>query len=139
MPDQTGAVMKFLQAVVAGERELDPLHYAADTNHWAPAAQKATIELRIAVGADPNALDDLGVSPLPRAVRPRSSAGVQALLAGGADVRLTNTRGSTPLHLALRTTGRTGSGAARAKLEQRKIIQLLLDAGADPSGALSTR
>src|SRR6187200_2392997 len=47
----------------------EPLHYAADANHWDPAAQADTIEYLISAGADPNAVDDSGVAPIHRAVR----------------------------------------------------------------------
>jgi ankyrin repeat protein len=115
-------------------RGAEPLHYAADTNHWAPAAQQKTIEFLLAAGADPNALDKSGVAPLHRAVRTRSSGAVRALVAGGAAVHLQNKSGSTPLQLALQDTGRSGSGSARAREEQRKIIAFLLAAGARSSG-----
>jgi Ankyrin repeats (3 copies)/Ankyrin repeat len=111
-------------------RGAEPLHYAADANHWQPAAQKRLIEYLLAAGADPNALDKSGVSPLHRAVRTRAAAAVHALLSGGARVDLRNASGSTPLHLAVQNTGRGGSGSARALREQEKIIAILLDAGA---------
>jgi ankyrin repeat protein len=111
-------------------RGAEPLHYAADTNHWAPAAQRETIEYLLSAGADPNALDNGGTAPLHRAVRTRSSEAVRALLEGGADVRKRNGSGSTPLHLAVQDTGRGGSGSELAREEQRKIVTLLLDAGA---------
>jgi ankyrin repeat protein len=111
-------------------RGAEPLHYAADANHWDPAAQKETIERLISAGADPNALDKSGVSPLHRAVRTRASEAVRALLAGGALVTLRNGSGATPLHLAVQTTGRGGSGSAIARSEQAKIIAILLEAGA---------
>jgi hypothetical protein len=111
-------------------RGAEPLHYAADANHWQPAAQRNTIEYLLAVGADPNALDKSGVSPLHRAVRTRASEAVRALLAGGADVGLRNRSGSTPLHLAVQDTGRSGAGSDRSRSEQEKIIAILLDAGA---------
>ena len=111
-------------------RGAEPLHYAADANHWQPAAQKDTIEYLLAVGADPNALDKSGVSPLHRAVRTRASEAVRALLAGGADVSARNRNGSTPLHLAVQDTGRSGAGSVRERSEQEKIIAILLDAGA---------
>src|SRR5256714_9168386 len=52
-------------------RGAQPLHYAADTNHWDPAAQAETIEYLASVRADPNVLDRSGVAPLHRAVRTR--------------------------------------------------------------------
>jgi hypothetical protein len=44
-----------------------------------------------------------------------------------------NGSGSTPLHLAVQSTGRSGSGSARAQREQEKIIAILLDGGARPT------
>jgi ankyrin repeat protein len=111
-------------------RGAEPLHYAADAHRWPPSGQKGVIEYLLAVGADPNALDKSGVSPLHRAVRTRSSDAVRALLAGGARVGLRNKSGSTPLHLAVQDTGKSGAGSARARSEQAKIIAILLEAGA---------
>jgi ankyrin repeat protein len=51
-------------------------------------------------GADPNALDHSGVTPLHRAVRTRCAAAVQDLLEGGADMLAKNKSGATPLRLA---------------------------------------
>jgi ankyrin repeat protein len=47
-------------------RGAEPLHYAADANRWDPIAQADTIDYLLSVGADPNALDRSGVSPLHR-------------------------------------------------------------------------
>jgi ankyrin repeat protein len=58
---------------------------------------------------------------------------VRALLENGADPRLRNKRGSTPLHLAVQNTGRSDSGAVAAKDQQRQIIGLLLQHGARPT------
>jgi ankyrin repeat protein len=115
---------------VKNRRGAEPLHYAADANRWAPAAQAETIAYLISVGADPNAVDRDGVAPLHRAVRTRSLAAVRALLDGGANVRQPNKRGSTPLHLANRATGRGGSGTPHAREQQAGIIRLLLERGA---------
>jgi hypothetical protein len=117
---------------VRNRRGAQPLHYAADSNVWKPAAQVATIDRLIRAGADPNATDNSGVSPLHRAVRTRCAAAVQALLAGGAAPRGRNKSGSTPLHLAVQNTGRGDSGAPHAIEQQRQIIELLLRAGASP-------
>jgi hypothetical protein len=108
----------------------EPLHYAADSNTWNPAAQAATIDCLIHAGANPNAIDKSGVAPLHRAVRTRCAAAVEALLAGGAEPRRRNKSGSTPLHLAVQNTGRGGSGTPRAIEQQRAIIMLLLRSGA---------
>jgi ankyrin repeat protein len=110
-----------------------PLHYAADTNHWEPIAQAETIQYLLSVGTDPNAVDRHGVAPLHRAVRTRSLPAVRALLDGGANPRVMNKSGSTPLHLAVQTTGRGGSGSEHARNQQAGIISLLLERGASPS------
>jgi hypothetical protein len=111
-------------------RGAEPLHYAADANRWDPAAQGETIEYLVSIGADPNALDNSGVAPLHRAVRTRSLPAVRALLDGGANSRQPNKTGSTPLHLAVHTTGRGGSGSPHAREQQAGIIRLLLERGA---------
>jgi ankyrin repeat protein len=111
-------------------RGAEPLHYAADANRWDPIAQADTIDYLIAAGADPNALDRSGVSPLHRAVRTRSFAAVRALVDGGADLRQRNNAGSTPLHLAVQATGRGGSGSSQAREQQAAIVRLLLARGA---------
>ena len=114
-------------------RGAEPLHYAADANHWAPIAQAETITFLLSIGADPNVLDKSGVAPLHRAVRTRSVPAVRALLDGGANPRASNKAGSTPLHLAVQTTGRGGSGSAHARQQQTGIIGLLLERGASPT------
>jgi ankyrin repeat protein len=111
-------------------RGAEPLHYAADTNHWDPTAQAEMIKYLMSIGADPNALDSTGVAPLHRAVRTRSLAAVRVLLDGGANSRQPNKAGSTPLHLAVQTTGRGGSGSPQAREQQSGIIRLLLECGA---------
>lgn len=113
-------------------RGAEPLHYAADANHWDPTAQADVIEYLLSVGADPNAFDKSGVAPLHRAVRTRSLAAVRAVLDGGASPRAPNKAGSTPLHLAVQTTGRGGSGSPQAREQQAGIIRLLLERGASP-------
>jgi Ankyrin repeats (many copies) len=107
----------------------EPLHYAVDgtpgSRAWNPGAQAATVACLIDAGADPNALDKSGVTPLHRAVRTRCAAAVKALLEGGADPRRENKHGSTPMLLATRNTGRGGSGSSEAKAQQKRIVRLL--------------
>ena len=114
-------------------RGAEPLHYAADANHWDPTAQAETIAYLVSAGADTNARDKSGVAPLHRAVRTRSLPAVRALLDGGANPRAPNKAGSTPLHLAVQTTGRGGSGSEHARQQQTGIIGLLLERGASPT------
>jgi ankyrin repeat protein len=110
-------------------RGAQPLHYACDgapgSACWNPDAQAATVACLIEAGADPDAVDASGVTPMHRAVRTRCAAAVKALLAGGADPRRTNRSGSTPMKLALQTTGRGGSGSAASKEQQGEIVRLL--------------
>jgi hypothetical protein len=114
-------------------RGAEPLHYAADANHWDPTAQAETIAYLVSVGADPHALDNSHVAPLHRAVRTRSLPAVRALLDAGADPRAPNKAGSTPLHLAVQPTGRGGCGSQLARQQQAGIIALLLERGARPT------
>jgi ankyrin repeat protein len=79
----------------------------------------------IEAGADPNAQNMDGATPLHRAVRTRCAGAVRALLDQGADPAICNKNGSTALQLALRTTGRSGSGSVEAKAQQREILLLL--------------
>lgn len=117
-------------------RGATPLHYAADGHPnscgWNPEAQAKMISLLISAGADPNAVDKSGVAPLHRAVRQRCLGAVEALLRGGASIGLKNKSGSPPLHLAVQNTGKGGSGSPKSKALQKKIIALLLKAGANP-------
>ena len=115
-------------------RGAEPLHYAADGSPGADAkAQRQLISFLIDAGADPNALDKSGVSPLHRAVRNRCSEGVSVLIDKGANPLLMNKSGSTPLHLAVQNTGKSHSGSDAAKEEQRRIIVSLLERGASPN------
>ena len=76
-------------------------------------------------GADPNAVDANGTTPLHRAVRNRCAAAVEVLLDAGADPQATNRRGSTAIQLAGWTTGRGGSGSPEARSQQQQILRLL--------------
>ena len=118
-------------------RGAQPIHYACmgqpASDTWNPKAQEAIVSYLLSAGADPNATDKSGVTPLHRAVRTRCAAAVRVLLANGADPRRKNGSGSTPLHLAVHNTGRGGSGTAAASEQQRQIIPLLLEHGADGS------
>ena len=78
-------------------------------------------------------MDKSGVAPLHRAVRSRCTDAVSALISHGADPRLRNRSGSSPLHLAVQTTGKSNSGSDAATTEQGRIITLLLQHGAKPT------
>ncbi len=111
-----------------------PLHYAMDGRpdamNWGPQAQAAVVQCLIDAGARPDALDKSGVGALHRGVRTRCSAAVSVLLTNGADVHLKNGNGSTPLHLAVQDTGRSGAGSESSRAQQREIILMLLRHGA---------
>ena len=134
-PDMARTLVNAGASVAAANRRgAQPLHYAVDggpTNaRWNPVAQRDTVLRLLELGADPNAFDKNGTAPLHRAVRNRCAAAVEALLAGGADFRATNRRGSTPAQLARWTTGRPGNGSAEARAQQREILRLLQAADA---------
>jgi ankyrin repeat protein len=103
----------------ANRRGAEPLHYAVDgmpgSARWNPASQRATVECLVELGADANAVDKNGTTPLQRAVRNRCAAAVKALLDAGADPHVTNRSGSTAWQLVRWTNGalseRVGSGA----------------------------
>jgi Ankyrin repeats (many copies) len=81
------------------------------------------------LGADPNAADRNGTTPVQRAVRNRCAAAVKALLDAGADPHASNRSGSTAWQLARWTTGRGGSGSAEARAQQQELLELLRVAG----------
>src|SRR6185295_2036078 len=86
------------------------------------------IRCLLAAGANINAQDKNGATPLHRAVRTRCAAAVSCLLKAGSDPTLKNKSGSTPFHLAVQNTGRGGTGADVAQAAQRQIIEEFLSA-----------
>ena len=121
----------------ANRRGATPLHYACDPRPrsavaWSRESQARLIRLLAEHGADLERPDRGGATPLHRAVRARSSGAVGQLLALGAqpNCRL-GKRGSSPLHLAVQSTG--AGGTAGSMDEQLEIIRLLLEHGADPT------
>ena len=117
-------------------RGATPLLYACDPRPksggvWNPEGQSELILLLVQHGAKIDHADRGGASALHRAVRARSPAAVRQLLNAGArvDARL-GKQDSMPLHLAVQSTG--ASGTAGAVNEQLDIIEMLLQHGADP-------
>ena len=117
-------------------RRSTPLHYAADGfingPAWDAKRQVETIRCLLDRGADIDAQDKNGATPLHRAVRTRCAAAVRCLLRAGSDPTLKNIPGSTPFHLAVQNTGRGGTGAAAAVKAQREIIKEFLSLGVSP-------
>jgi len=111
----------------------EALHAAAvglpGSRAWNPLAQAATIVCLIEAGADPNAANKSGVTPLHRAVRTRCATAVRTLLECGADPARRNKNGSTPILLAVQNTGRGGTGSSEAKLQQQEILRQLEERG----------
>jgi len=118
---------------VQNRRKSGPLHYAADgyinSSSWNAKRQVKTIQCLLDAGADINALDSNGATPLHRAVRTRCAAAVQFLLKRGGDPTKKNQSGSTAFHLAVQNTGRGGTGEDQVKAAQRRIIKGFLSFG----------
>jgi len=105
------------------------LHYACDARPnagmWNPSKQRAVIELLLDARADIEHKDTAGATPLHRAVRAHSPDAVRCLLERGARTDATHGRQrTTALHLAMHSTGASGTKGAQA--ERDEIVALLL-------------
>ena len=115
-------------------RGAEPLHAAAvgmpGSRTWNPTAQAATVTYLVATGADPNAVDKGGVTPLHRAVRTRCAAAVKALLEGAPTP---GARTATARHRCCSPQGIPAAAAAahpRQRAQQAEIVRLLREYGA---------
>lgn len=96
-----------------------PLHRAAGED-----ADPTVIQALFAAGAEVDARDRFGWTPLHRATHNLNRTVVPTLAAFGADLEARNAEGSTPLHLA----------AEQFRLRGDPVtVEALLSAGADPS------
>ena len=80
------------------------------------------VDLLLDAGADVNAAEDHGVTPLARASKNASAGMVERLLAAGADPNAAQTNGLTPLMIAAQTGN-------------VDVVRALLARGADPNAA----
>ena len=133
---------------------MTPLHYAAEDN------RAGAMEALIGRGADPDARTGQGRTPLHIAARYGHLEAAQVLLAGGADPNAATPQiGNTPLHLmaghgeaaAVRILIAAGADVnarnrsdvtplyTAAKNNIPEVVQVLLDAGADPAIHANTR
>ncbi len=88
----------------------------------------AVVEVLLNAGADPNARDDEGWTPLHRAVFNGIPVVVEVFINAGADLNAQDQFEFTPLHRAVFEVGYLSETA-----EHLAAIELLLDAGADPN------
>lgn len=97
-----------------------------------PADQRKRILALLKAGADIHATDKNGVTALHHAVRFRNVVAVRTLIEQGANVnQACRKSGSTPLHRAVTSTGAPGTAGKHS--EVLEIVQLLVEAGADPA------
>ena len=117
-------------------RRSTPLHYACDgVVHdpvWNAQLQVGSVKALIESGAELDAQDSNGATPLHRAVRARCAGVVEFLLEKGANPEVRNKSGSTAFHLAVQNTGRGGTGLDSVKNLQRNIILSFIEANVSP-------
>lgn len=119
-----------------------PLHLAAKVGHTNVTA------LLLAKGAEVNEYAADGNTPLTFAIRNNQPDEIEFLLRNGADPNLSTTNGFYPIHLAnqpgtmrallaakpyLQATNRYGYTAVPGAIRNAPVLQLLLEAGANPN------
>jgi ankyrin repeat protein len=105
------------------EAQSDP-ELAAENARLSNEYRIANTSRLINEGADVNAADDQGLTPLHFAVQRDSVEVVRLLLDAGAEVNATDANGETPLYKAVRAS------ITPAKVD---IIKILREQGADPT------
>ena len=143
-----------IAATVAGALTV-PAHAQVDCADWNTAAFFEAAEVSdvtrcLQMGAEPNARDGSGFTPLHFAAMSETGEAVTALLEAGADPNARDRLGSTPLHSArtgeavtalveagVDPNARTEDGNAPLHLaamsETGETVTALLEAGADPN------
>ena len=101
---------------MASRADITPLHEAAQ------AGDVSAIGRLLDAGADPNARDENGNTPLKYASAEPHPGAMRMLLAGGAEVDLADDRGFTPLHCA---------AAHGFYPEAAEMVALWIEAGAN--------
>lgn len=97
--------------------------YQRTALHHRSSSWKGGVDLLLDLGADLEAKDYLGDTPLQAALRTHKPASVAALISRGADTQVTTRNGDSALYLALAET-------SNADIEQTaQVVQILLDAG----------
>ena len=106
-----------VHATVTDQRRLTPLHYAV-------AAQRTPtriMDLLLSNGADVNARDKNGVTPLHIAVALGKDRAARALLQRKANANIRDNNGLTPLHLATSISAFKKSDLEKLKIENQEL------------------
>lgn len=113
---------------VIDSRRETALHRLADLRRTTGAKAATIAQLLLDRGANVNARNHAGVTPLHLAIRARNLPVAQVLLQHGADPNAVDQRGSTPLRRAMSSSGAGGT----AGIDATPFVTLLLTWGATP-------